>query len=129
MKLLRVPQDAVKVSIDTLTALLAGVGRTENVSADLPAGWTPTSAMHVQVAFDGTSGVDWPVRTVSTVRVVVWGSTPSEVRALAGLCMGLLLTQHGVAEGVGLLPAKDPNGAYLASFTVLWSLWAVENTP
>ncbi len=123
MKPLRIPQDAQKVAVDAVTALLAGAGRTEAVSATLPADWTPASPMHVQVAFDGTPTVEWPIRTVAAIRVTVWGRIPTDVRTLARLCHGLVLTFDGVRPGAGLLPATDPNGAYLASFTVNWSLF------
>lgn len=121
MKPLRIPQDAQKVAVDAVTALLAA-GRTEAVSATLPDSWTPTDAMRVQVAFDGTPTVEWPIRSVSAIRIVIWGRSPTAVLALARLCHGLVLTVDGVRPGSGLLPATDPNGAYLCSFTVNWSL-------
>jgi len=122
VKPLRIPQDALRVAVDTLAALVAAAGRAETVSADLPDCWSPADAMHIQVAFDGTPTVEWPIRSVAAIRVVVWGRVPTDVRYLARLCHGLVHTVHGVRPGSGLLPATDPNGAYVCSFTVNWSL-------
>ncbi len=124
MKPVLYPVDAQRVAIDRLKALLATAGRTEIVAADLPAAWTPQASMMVQVAHDGTPTVEWPIRTSTAIRVVVWGSQPTLVKQLAGICQGLLLASDGVTPGPGILPDTDDSGAYLASFAVNWSLYA-----
>jgi hypothetical protein len=114
--------DPERHTVDRLQSLLAGRGRAERVGTDLPSDWTPGSPMFVQVAHDGTPTLDWPVRTVSTMRVTVWSRIKSDGRNLAVLSMGLLLAEPGYRESTGLLLTVDPSTrGRLASFAVLLS--------
>ena len=124
----QVERDAEAIVVDYLIARLDAIGRPSPVGTDLPDGWAPRSGAFVQVALDGTPTVEWPVRTVATIRVTVWSRTKGEGKELSGICMGLLLTHpggsgvSGIRPGIGRLLAKDDNGGRLTSFTVDVSL-------
>lgn len=131
MKPLVVPPDPERVFVDYLTARLRERGDQTKVGTDLPADWTVQSPDFVQVADDGGIVVQYPILYRHTVRVTVWSGTKSRGKALAGLCLGLMLSHPGdeqvasVPDASGILPASDPaTKGRLASFTATANLYA-----
>lgn len=125
MKPLAVPPDAERVVIDYLTAALAARSQDVTVGVNIPTTWTTATKPHVQVGWDGTPEVTYPVLWRCSVRVTAWSSSTTTAKALAALAHGLLLSHPGSAEvgsirpGTGVLPTKDPDtGAQLASVSV-----------
>lgn len=116
------PERAIR---DYLAAKLTARGETATVSVGVPPDWSTASPTHVQVECDGTPIVHYPILIKPTIRVVVWSSSPTAGKALANLCMGLLLVHPG-GNGVagihsltGLLSTRDHiTGGDLAAFTV-----------
>ncbi|MGV8972249.1 MAG: hypothetical protein ACOH10_07990 [Rhodoglobus sp.] len=125
MKPLTVAPDAERLAVDYLTLTLAGRAQDATVGVNLPSAWTSTTKPHVQVALDGTPEVAYPILCAATLRITAWAGSTTTAKALAGLCMGLLLAHPGSREIgsvrplTGVLPARDPDtGAQLASVTV-----------
>lgn len=126
VKLLTVPRDAERVTIDYLTAALLAHGQDVTCGVTIPTTtWTSTTKSHVQVAWDGTPESVYPVMDRATVRVTAWAYTTTAAKTLVGLCEGLLLSHPGSPEIgsikplTGTLPAQDPDTkAQLASISV-----------
>lgn len=83
----------------------------------------------VQVAWDGTPTVEYPITARATIRVTCWTAQPTAGKVLAATIQGLMLTHPGddavwaVTALTGLLPARDPGtGYFLTSFTSRVSL-------
>ena len=114
MKPLVRTQDEERIVRDVLSSLLAARGETATVGVGVPAAWTLSSPTYVQVSSDGDPVATWPVSTRPTVRVCVWSKSTTTSKALAGLCMGLLLAyprnggMAGTRFGTGVLSARDP---------------------
>ncbi|WP_213452891.1 hypothetical protein [Rhizomonospora bruguierae] len=132
MKPLLVPPDAERAIVDYLTAQLLARGDDREVGTELPRGWTTASPDFVQVADDG-GPVYQRILHRKTVRITTWSGHKSRGKALAGLCLGLVLIHPGddqvasvPADGVsGILPALDPaTKGCLASFTAAVNLLA-----
>lgn len=112
--------DAERSIVDYLNSVLA-----ENVTTGFPtpnAAATFTSA--VQVAWDGTPTVEYPVTERATVRVTAWAKQPTTAKALAGKVQGLVLSHPGDASVfavhplTGRLPGRDADtGLFFCSFT------------
>jgi len=131
-KPLATPPDAERVIVDYLAAALVTQGQDVTVGVDIPTTWTPGTKPHVQVAWDGTPDMAYPVVWRCTVRVTAWATKTSDAKALAGLCNALLCVHEGSTEVgsvrplTGTLPARDPDtDAELASFTVQVNLLGV----
>lgn len=84
----------------------------------------PSVAPAVQVAWDGTPSVVYPVTQRASVRVTAWADGPTAAEALADKCVGFLATHPGDASvwGVqvltGILPGfDDASGRHFASAT------------
>lgn len=117
--------DPERAVVDYLTTVAAGqfpAGTT--IGVGVPAGWVPTSPTHIEVAWDGTPGLAWPVTADATIRVVVHAATTTLAKRDALLAQGLLCASGWPASLTiqpltGVLPAQDPSThAELASFTV-----------
>lgn len=112
--------DAERAVIDYLTAHLS-----ETVGAFYPRSSTDSPAVpFVQVAWDGTPTVLYPITQRATVRVTAWAATPTAAKALHAKAQGLLLTHPGdgavwaVQALTGGLPARDTDtGLFLTSST------------
>lgn len=124
--------DAEKLVGQILEERLGDLDETCTVGVGVPTGWSGTPS-HVQVAWDGTPFMEWPVTTRPTIRVTVWASSPSEAKRLAAVAQGVLLSHPGgdgvsaIQPGVGVMPARDDDTqAELAWFTVLAT---VRNVP
>jgi len=118
--------DAERLIVDHLSPLLpaATVGVGVPSARPVPAGEVLPSD-HLQVVWDGTPIVEYPVLARATVRLVAWAQTTSDAKALADTAQALLLgtpAPVGVASIrpiTGIVPARDPDSrAELASFTV-----------
>ncbi|QIS00989.1 hypothetical protein F5X71_00385 [Nocardia brasiliensis] len=124
-KPLRLPGDPARAIKDYLAAVLPGlvVAPAPTVGMVLPAAWKPASPPAV-VVFDDGGPVRWPVTTAPTVRVTVWANGRDRSRAIAGRCLGVLLSHRipGVAtitQPSSLLEALDSNNSgVMTSFTV-----------
>lgn len=131
--------DPAPAIVDYLVDVLSG--RAEPFLAGVDVGvWYPTSSTpetpalpFVQVATDGTPGMDWPVTARATVRLTVWHRNPGPAAQAAALILGLLAEHPGddrvwaVQPLTGPLAAVDPNGgAHLSSLTVRVSVRPAE---
>lgn len=129
MKLLAVPPDAERVVVDILTAALTARGQDVTCGTVVPTTWAAGTKPHVLVGWDGTPEVVYPILWKASIRVTVFATSPTQAKALAGLCEALLLS-HGGGNGVaailsltGVLPTRDPDtNAQLASISVRVSL-------
>ncbi|AWY06512.1 tail terminator [Gordonia phage Trine] len=90
----------------------------------LDANWTTESPPALVVFDDGTPNLDWPVRTKTTLRVVVWAAGQTEARTIAAYALGQTLSRKAegfsqVLPGTGLLDARDTNNSgIMVSYTV-----------
>lgn len=107
--------DAERVAVDLLTAELDDPADV-TVGINLPAAWTPTDPVHVQVTWDGTPTDDHPVRMIATVRITVWADSPTEAKRVAMLAKGHLCGYTTGITGLvnvmpltGPLPVRDPD--------------------
>lgn len=97
-----------------------------DVGLVLPPDYDPASARpFVRLTRDGTPDAVYPVVAYRTLRVVVWHGNTTNAKALAELCLALLLTHPGGdrLKGcmflTGVTPGTDPdNDGDIASFTV-----------
>lgn len=106
-------------------ALLADLLDGPTVSVGVPQGWTPASGSHVEVAWDGTPSMEWPVSADATIRLVARAASTSAAKALCAEAQGRLVAYMGddviarIRPLTGVLPARDPaTNAELASCTV-----------
>jgi hypothetical protein len=125
MKPIAVPPDAEHVVVDYLTAQLAARSSTATVGVNVPSDWTPGRPAHVQVAHDGTPVVEYPALFRASVRVTCWDEATTDAKALASLCLAVLLAHPGdrsvgsIRPLTGVLPARDPDtSAQLATIAV-----------
>ena len=125
MKLLATVPDAERIVIDYLTAALAARSQDVTVGVNVPLTWTAGTKPHVQVGWDGTPVVSYPVVARASVRVTCWHASTTTAKAMAALCEGLLLSHPGgpgvasVKSLTGVLPTRDPDtGAQLAMIAV-----------
>lgn len=125
MRPLAVVADAERVVIDYLTPLLVSNGEDVTVGVSVPVAWIKGTKAHVQVALDGTSDVQYPLRETAALRVTTWHESTTTAKNLARLCMGLLLSHPGgggvfnIRPATGVLPTRDPDtGAQLATIGV-----------
>lgn len=125
--------DVERLIVDHLVTVLAGrlpAGAT--IGVGVPANWVPLSPLRVEVSWDGTPEMTYPIVERATVRIVVHASSTTAAKQYASLVMGLLLAggwpdSFSVNPLTGVLPARDPEThAELASFTVRVS---VRSTP
>ncbi|QLF83989.1 tail terminator [Gordonia phage Upyo] len=92
-------------------------------AAQLDPNWTKASAPAL-VVFDDSGGMDWPVRTNPTLRVVVWAKDLATARPIAAYALGQTLSRKAdgfsqVLPGTGLLDATDSNNnGIMVSYTV-----------
>jgi len=108
--------DPEREVVDYLNAELA-----EPVSVNFP----PTSTTGaVQVAWDGTPTVDYPVTERATVRVTAYAKQPTAAKVLAGKAQAAALsfpgsaTVYAIHPLTGRLPGRDPDtGLFFCSFT------------
>lgn len=129
--------DPERLIVDHLVTICAGgvlpTGAT--IGIGVPSGWTPTSPLHVQVAWDGTPQLTWPIVVRATIRIVVRAATTTTAKRYANLIMGLLCVDvwppsFTVFPLTGVMPATDPaTAAELASFTVRVSVRTTPITP
>lgn len=102
------------------------------VGVGVPAGWTPSSTPHVQVALDGTPNMVHPIAANHTIRLVARAATTSAAKALAMKAHGLLLAHPG-GDGIastraltGVFPAHDSKtNAEIASVTARVTVRAI----
>lgn len=113
-KPLAIPPDAERLVIDLLASLLAARGQDVTVGVNIPATWAAGTKPHVQIALDGTPEGQYPILTRASVRVTCWHQSTTTAKALANLCMGLLLSYAGNPQVTsflwltGVLPTQDP---------------------
>lgn len=124
-KPLSVVPDAEHIVIDLLTSMLAARSQDVTVGVVVPTSWANGTKPHVQVALDGTPELQYPILAKASVRVTCWHQSTTTAKALANLCMGLLLSYEGNSQVAafqsltGVLPAQDPDTkAQLASIAV-----------
>jgi len=124
--------DAEELLVELLEGLLAAQDEEATVGIGVPAGWTPGDTPHVQVAWDGTPSMEWPVYTRPTVRIVARAETTEQAKRLAAVTQGLLLAHMGgegvtnIRPGVGIFPGRDEDTqAEIAWFTVLATIRTV----
>lgn len=117
--------DIERLLRDLLAELMEEQGESVTVEVGVPADWTPESAAHLEVAWDGTPASSMPVVARGTARIIARAQTTSEAKRLASLAEGLLLAYEGgegitaIYELAGVLPARDPDTqAELASVSV-----------
>ena len=132
MKPLAVPPDAERVTIDYLTAALATRSQDVTVGVDIPTTWTTATKPHVQIGWDGTPEVQYPILWRASVRITAWSSSTTTAKALAALCEALMCSHPGSAQVAsvqsltGVLPTRDPDtGAQLASVSVRVNLLGI----
>lgn len=111
--------------VDLLTAELDDIGQDATVSVGVPTDWAPSSSEHIEVAWDGTPELTWPVAIFPTVRLVARAHSTSAAKRLASLAQGLLAAYGGgdditsIRPLTGVLPARDPETeAEIASVTM-----------
>lgn len=111
-----VERDAERPTIDLLSDYL---NKPDGIGAELPRGWDVTHPPFVQVESDGSLHNDWPIRTVSVVRVTVWSGVKSEGLDIARRCQGKLMASRGYRDATGIIATRDSiTKARLASFTI-----------
>lgn len=117
-------EKAVRVLLAELFASEITAGDV-TVSIGVPVGWTSASPDHLEVAWDGTPTVAWPVSADATIRLVARAGSTSAAKALAAKAQGRLVAHMGdttiarIRPLTGVLPARDPDtDAELASCTV-----------
>ncbi|WP_094980343.1 hypothetical protein [Rhodococcus pyridinivorans] len=121
MKALRLPGDALTVVADFLEELLADSAA---VGLSLPSEWQPGDRPAVVLA-DDSGPQQWPVSTISQIRVSGWASGRDDARELTGRCLGHLLGVRvpglsSVRAGANLIDGFDKhNGGFFATATVL----------
>lgn len=103
--------------------LLDELGSDATAGVGVPPGWVAADEVaHVEVAWDGTPEVAWPLVAWPTVRIVVHGFDPTPTKALALALMGKLAatTEVSCKPLTGVLRTADPDDpeAVLAAFTV-----------
>jgi hypothetical protein len=132
VKPLAVPPDAERVTIDYLTAALAARSQDVTVGVDIPTTWTTATKPHVQIGWDGTPEVQYPILWRASVRITAWSSSTTTAKALAALCEALMCSHPGSAQVAsvqsltGVLPTRDPDtGAQLASVSVRVNLLGI----
>lgn len=125
MKPVVVHEDPERALQGVLEGLLRGRGDSTPISATLPSAWTVKAGRHIVVQWDGTPTVRPPVLFSASVRMTCWAARPTDAKALAILCQGLLLSYRGGPDiarlGLlaGILATQDPdNKAPIATFTV-----------
>lgn len=114
--------DPEALVVPVLTDLLAAYGSDATVSVGMPDNWDPDAdPLHVEVAWDGTPDVSWPLVAWPLVRLVVHGPNPSPVTELVGIASGLLASSSDLSWRPQLFPppAQDPQrtGVHLAAIT------------
>jgi len=120
--------------VDYLTTALAG--RSESYTSGVTVGaFYPRSSTDapvqpfVQVSWDGTPTVPYPITERATIRVTCWADNPGPAKLTAQLVQGLLAVHPGdtgvfaVQILTGPLPARDPDtGLFGVSLTCRVSL-------
>lgn len=115
--------DPERIVVDLLAGEMAGV----TVGVDLPPTWTPRSAPHIRITWDGTPTARHPISIGATIRVTVWAATKTTAKTLSLEAHGRLCAYIGGVAGLvnilpltAFLPAVDPDHdhAELCSFTV-----------
>ena len=109
--------------VPVVADLLDELGSDATCGVGVPPGWVASDEVaHVEVAWDGTPEVAWPLVAWPTVRIVVHGFDPSPTKALALALMGKLAATTALSAKplTGVLPTPDPDDpeAVLAAFTV-----------
>lgn len=124
--------DVERIVVDHLVTICAGrIPSGATIGIGVPTGWVASQPLHVQVAWDGTPVMTWPIVVRATVRIVVHAGSPTTAKRYATLVMGLLCADTSTAFSVqpltGVMPARDiDTAAELASFTLRVS---VRTTP
>lgn len=119
---LRTPGQLIRPIVEFYDEHQPTFGAGVTVGHGLLEGWTTAHPPHVGV-FDDSGPMDWPITTQPQLRVTVWAAGYDEARRIAGLCLGLVLTQRipGIAQvlpGASLLDARDSRtGGQMVSFT------------
>lgn len=128
-----VPPDVERVVKDHVKALLVVRGRICTAGLGVPSDWTTKSLDHVQVgAASAQIRKAWgpvpPIDITGPVQLTVWSKNATDAKALANLCLGLLivapvvkpLTQ--IVPGTGTSTTRDPRTrGELAFFNVIVS--------
>lgn len=104
--------DAERAIVDYLSTKLPDV----NVGTFFPKSSTDApSVPFLQVGWDGTPAVVYPVTQRATVRLTAWGSSPTPAKALFARAQGYLSAHPGDASVwstvplTGGLPTRDPD--------------------
>jgi len=125
VKPLATAPDVERVVIDYLTTALAAHGQDVTCGVNVPTTWATGTKPHVQVGWDGTPEVQYPILWRTSVRITAWSSSTTTAKALAALCEALMCSHPGsatvasVQSLTGVLPTRDPDtGAQLASVSV-----------
>lgn len=107
--------DPERAVVDRLDAQLAEPVGTFYPRSSMEAPVVP----FVQVGWDGTPSVRYPVTQRATVRVTVWHTQPTAAKALAARVQALMLSWLGdddvwaVQALTGPLPTRDPTTGHI----------------
>lgn len=121
----RVPADPARIAKNYLASVVPALvpSPPPAFGMALAPNWTP-SAAPIVVVFDDSGPMVWPVSTSPTVRVTVWSNGRDRSRAIAALCLGVLLAHRitgiaSITDPTGLVEDIDPNNhGLMCSFTV-----------
>lgn len=124
MTTVRVPTLVRDAVIDMLAGVLAQSWPTLRVRATVPEGWTPEAGSPLLiVSDDGSTGRDWPVATIHTIRLTSWtrDHDPELLNRALGACLACPIAGVDRARpGTWPLSATDTTTkAHLVSGTVL----------
>ena len=119
---IRVPGDPSPILRAHLAGQLATREPGTTFGLVLPDDWKPKSPAHVLVADDG-GPMRWPISSRPRMRITVYADGRTKARRIAGLCLGIVLSQRveGIAQMLdptAVFDARDPHtGGVLAFFT------------
>lgn len=122
-------EDAQRQVVDYLDAKMS-----TTVGAFYPQSSTDAPELpFLQVGWDGTPTVEYPITQRATIRLTAWASQPTQAKQILAEAQGRMLT-HTDTDGIwaihaltGPLPVRDPDtGLHLVSATFRV---AVRSTP
>ncbi|NKS62373.1 hypothetical protein GS966_20020 [Rhodococcus hoagii] len=125
-----VPADHEFLVKEHIKALLTVRGKSFTAGLGVPSKWDTNSLDHVQVGgvvdtIDQGWGRTDPIRTQGPTQITVWSENSTAAKALANLCLGLLIVARppapltSISPIGGVFPARDEHThAELAFFKV-----------
>lgn len=104
-----VPADHERLVKDHVKALLLARGKSFTASLGVPGDWTTSSQDHVQVGgvvdvVEQGWGPTAPIRTQGPTQITVWSEDATAAKALANLCLGLLIVAKPPAPLTSIKP-------------------------